>query len=201
VSGKAGHHVPEGWPAPLRAIAALSRLLAVIEGIGIGACLLSVVSLATWQFLERNLTQHHIPFFAVPPWIDGVIRHSVFLLGFLGGAYATYTARHIRIDAVTRVVGVRRRMALRVLTTLVAIFIVGLMVKAAWAFYLVTAEEAGEASQAEQLFTSARGALIIVIGYGVVVFHFAVQVLLDLGWLISGKEPPPEWIAEAAGGH
>ena len=118
---KPHHHVPSTWPAPVRGIAALSRILAVLEGVGIGACLLAVVGLATWQFIERNLTQHHLPFFHVPPWTDGVIRHSVFMLGFLGGAYATYTGRHIRIDAVTRVVKSKKRMALRVLTTLVAI--------------------------------------------------------------------------------
>ena len=51
------HHVPATWPAPIRALAALSRVLAVVEGVGIGVCLLAVVGLATWQFVERNLTQ------------------------------------------------------------------------------------------------------------------------------------------------
>ena len=96
---KPHHHVPPTWPAPIRAIAAVSRGLAVVEGIGIGACMLAVILLATWQFIERNLVQRHLPFFHVPAWTDGVIRHSVFMLGFLGGAYATYTGRHIRIDA------------------------------------------------------------------------------------------------------
>src|SRR5260370_37703312 len=87
---KPHHYGPPDWPFPLRALAGLARLLAVLEGIGIGACLLAVVGLATWQFVERNLVQHHVPFFHVPPWADGVIRPSVFMLGFLGGAYATY---------------------------------------------------------------------------------------------------------------
>jgi TRAP-type C4-dicarboxylate transport system permease small subunit len=195
---KPHHHVPPGWPVPIRGLAALSRALAVVEGVGIGACLLAVVGLATWQFVERNLTMRHIPFFRVPGWTDGVIRHSVFLLGFLGGAYATYTGRHIRIDAVTRAIPPRRRMALRVVTTLAALFIVGLFVKSAWGFYGVTLEESGEASQAGQLFTPARGAMIIVLGYAVVAFHFLVQVVLDLCWLISGQDPPSEWVAEAS---
>jgi TRAP-type C4-dicarboxylate transport system permease small subunit len=196
---RVGHHVPPGWPAPLQALAAASRALAVVEGAGIGLCLFSVVGLATWQFLARNLEQHHVVTLPVPPWTDGVIRHSVFLLGFLGGAYATYTARHIRIDAVTRIVSPRRRMVLRVLTTLAALFIVSLLCHAAWGFYQVTVQELGEASQADQLFTSSRGALIIVGGYAVIAFHFVVQLVLDVAWLISGKEPPASWIAEAAG--
>jgi TRAP-type C4-dicarboxylate transport system permease small subunit len=191
---------PAQWPAPIRWLADLSHFLAVVEGAGIALCLLSVVFLATWQFVERNLTQHHLPFFRVPGWTDGVIRHSVFLLGFLGGAYATYTGRHIRIDAVTRVLKPKKRMALRVLTTLVAVFIVGVFVKAAWGFYQVCLEETGEASQVGQLFTPARGAMIMVIGYGVIAFHFLVQIVLDIGWLVSKDPPPPEWVAEAAHG-
>ena len=108
-----GHACPADWPAPIRALTQLSRGLALIEGAGIIFCLLAVIFLSTWQFVERNLVQRHVPFFHSPPWGDGVIRHSVFLLGFFGGAYATFTARHIRIDAVTRVLGVKARLALR----------------------------------------------------------------------------------------
>jgi len=197
---KPHHHVPASWPAPVRAVAALSRFLAVLEGVGIGVCMFLVVALATWQFIERNLTQRHFWFFHVPPWTDGVIRHSVFMLGFLGGAYATYTGRHIRIDAVTRVVKAKKRMALRLLTTIAAIVIVGIFTKAALGFYRITLQEAGEASQAEELFTPARGALIIVVGYGVIAFHFFVQAVIDVCWLVSKEEPPAEWIAEAAHG-
>jgi TRAP-type C4-dicarboxylate transport system permease small subunit len=197
---KPHHHVPPTWPAPIRGIAALSRLLAVLEGVGIGMCLLAVVGLATWQFIERNLTQRHFWFFHVPPWTDGVIRHSVFMLGFLGGAYATYTGRHIRIDAVTRVLKAKKRMALRALTTLAAIIIVAIFAKAALGFYRITLQEAGEASQAEELFTPSRGAMIIVVGYSVIAFHFFVQLIIDVCWLVSKAEPPAEWIAEAAHG-
>jgi TRAP-type C4-dicarboxylate transport system permease small subunit len=197
---KPHHHVPSSWPAPVRAVAALSRLLAVLEGVGIGLCMLAVIVLATWQFIERNLTQRHLWFFHVPPWTDGVIRHSVFMLGFLGGAYATYTGRHIRIDAVTRVVKAKKRMALRLVTTIAAILIVGVFAKAALGFYRITLQEAGEASQAEELFTPARGAMIIVVGYAVIAFHFFVQAVIDVCWLVSRAEPPAEWIAEAAHG-
>lgn len=202
VSAQRPHQwAPESWPAPIRWLTKLSHGLAIAEGIGIGVCLLAVVFLATWQCVERNLTVRHIPFFQVPGWTDGVIRHSVFLLGFLGGAYATYTGRHIRIDAVTRTLKPRPRMVVRVLTTLAALAIVVIFVKSSWGFYEVTLEEAGEASQAGQVFTSARGALIMVTGYAVIAFHFLVQIALDLGWLFSRQQPPAEWVAEASHGE
>jgi TRAP-type C4-dicarboxylate transport system permease small subunit len=197
---KPHHHVPSTWPLPIRALAALSRLFAVIEGVGIGVCMFAVVLLATWQFVERNLTQNHLPFFRVPGLTDNVIRHSVVMLGFLGGAYATYTGRHIRIDAVTRVLKPRPRMLLRVVTTLAAIGIVLFLMRAALEFHGVTLQEQGEASQAEDLFTPSRGAMIIVIGYAVIALHFFVQLVIDVAWLISRQQPPAEWIAEAAHG-
>jgi TRAP-type C4-dicarboxylate transport system permease small subunit len=190
-------YVPPGWPLPLRLLAKLSHGLAIAEGIGIAFCLATVIFLATWQFIERNLHGHHIWFFPVPRWIDGVIRHSVFMLGFLGGAYATYTGRHIRIDAVTRLVSTKKRIALRILTTAAALFIVVLLVRSAWGFYQLALEEAGEASQEGQIFTSARGAMIMIAGYTVIAFHFFVQIVIDLGWLFSKTEPPAHWIAEA----
>src|SRR5262245_18858813 len=138
-----------------------------------------------------------LTFFKVPVWVDGVIRHSVFMLGFLGGAYATYTGRHIRIDAVTRLVTAKRRIALRILTTVAALFIVALLVRSAWGFYLLALEEAGEASQEGQIFTSSRGAMIMIAGYSVIAFHFFVQIVIDVGWLFSKSDPPSHWIAEA----
>lgn len=192
-----GQHCPADWPAPLRALTHASRACAAIEGVGIIVCLVAVIALATWQFVERNLTQHHLPFFHLPAWADGVIRHSVFLLGYLGGAYAAFAGRHIRIDAVTRMVSVRRRLLLRIVTTLAAFAIVTIFTKAAWGVYRINLEENDDPSQAGQLFTSARGAMIIVIGYAVIAFHFLVQIALDLGWLISRKDPPASYIAEA----
>ena len=40
--------------------------------------------------------------------------------------------------------------------------------------------------------------IIIVLGYAVIAFHFLVQVVLDVSWLVTGQEPPSEWVAEAS---
>ena len=195
---KLGHYPPADFPAPVRALAAISRGLAVLEGVGIGVCLISLVGLATFQFVSRNIRMRGGLWFPnSPDWIDGVIRHSVFLLGFIGAAYAAFTGRHIRIDAVTRMVKIRARMALRIITTLGALAICSAIVWGSVGFYKVTAEEAGEASSAGQLFTSSRGAMIIIVGLSLVGFHFFVQIIMDAVFLISGKEPPQNWISEA----
>jgi TRAP-type C4-dicarboxylate transport system permease small subunit len=197
-----GHHVPADFPAPVRALAAVSRALAVLEGAGIAVCLISLVALAVFQFIARNLRLHGQPWMPPPPeWIDGVIRHSVFVLGFLGAAYATFTARHIRVDAITRMTTPRTRMSLRILTTLAAIVVCAVVVRASYQFLLVCREEASEVGSQGQLFTSARGAMVIIVGMVVVAFHFLVQVAIDVVYVVSGRPPPPVWVAEAGHGE
>jgi TRAP-type C4-dicarboxylate transport system permease small subunit len=195
-----GHHVPADFPAPIRALAALSRALAVVEGVGIAVCLVSLVGLAVFQFVARNLRLHGLLAVPAPPtWIDGVIRHAVFVLGFLGAAYATFTGRHIRVDAITRLFGPRARLFIRMVTALAALVICVLVTRAAYDFLLVCREEAAEVGNEGQLFTSARGALVIIVGVVLVGFHFAIQVVIDAVYALSGRPPPGHWIAEA--GH
>ncbi len=195
MQGQKPHQIaPASWPWVVRALTRISGALAALEGVGIALCLLVIVLLCCFQFVGRNLTTHRIVAVPMPLWIDAAVRHAVFLIGFLGGAYATYSGRHIRIDAVTRALSPRRRLALRAVTTLAAIVIVLLFVDGAWICYH------GETESAE-LFSPARGALIELCGYVVVAFHFLVQLVLDIGWLVSGKDPPSEWISDAAHGE
>jgi TRAP-type C4-dicarboxylate transport system permease small subunit len=214
------HSVPAEWPAPMRALTKMSRVLATVEGVAIAMCLAIVVLMLTWQCVDRNVTQsqwyrfppHWMPAFLhhtihwlvehmrVPPWIDGFIRHTVFMLAFFGGAYATYTGRHIRFDAVSRTLKGRRKLILRAFTTAAAIFVVLLFTKAAYGFFSVLKMEAEEASQAGEIFTPARGALIMVFGYALIAFHFFVEWCIDVGWLVSRKEPPSSWVADAGHG-
>jgi TRAP-type C4-dicarboxylate transport system permease small subunit len=193
-----GHHVPPDFPAPVRGLAALSRALAVVEGAGIAACLIALVALAVFQFGVRNLRLHGQLWVPPPPaWIDGVIRHSVFVLGFLGAAYATFTGKHIRIDTLTRLLPPRARMAVRALVALVAAAVCALVVRAALEFLAICRQEASEIASQGQLFTSARGAMVIIAGVALVGFHFVVQAVIDVVYVATGRAPPTRWIAEA----
>jgi len=211
---KLGHHPPPDFPAPLRWLAALSRLLAVIEGIGIAVCLIAVVGLAVYQCVARNVrTDHvlavgsrelvhyhrHLFLPAAPLWAIGVLRHSVFVLGLLGAGYAAYTAQHIRIDAITRLAQPMGRLWLRILTTMGAIGVVGALTKAAIDFLKAAAME-GDATMSGQIFTSERGTYVIIGGLTLIGFHFVVQLALDAVWIVRRKSPPAEWIAEATHG-
>src|SRR5206468_4921040 len=104
---------PARAPLPLALLARISRALALLEGFGIGLFLVSLVLLACWQFFARNLRGFGVP--AAPIWIDSVLRHAVFFIGFLGAAFATHVVKHLRVDAVSRLLPVRVRLAARIL--------------------------------------------------------------------------------------
>jgi TRAP-type C4-dicarboxylate transport system permease small subunit len=195
---KLGHHLPDDFPAPVRALAALSRALAVVEGVGIGTSLAALVGLALWQLTTRNLRMHGFPNVpAAPDWTDNVLRHSVFIIGLLGAMFATYTARHLRVDAITRLAGIRARLLLRFLSTIGALVVCTLIVHAAWQYRVsVLDENAMEGT----IFTAARGAMIIVVGVAGMMFHFFVQLVIDGTYLVTRREVPEWWIAEAAHG-
>ncbi len=193
-----GHHAPKDFPAPVRALAALSRALAVTEGVGTGLCLLALIALAVFQFMARNLRLHGQLWMPAPPdWTDGVIRHAVFVLGFLGAAYATYSNRHFRIDALTRIMRPRLQLGVRVVATACALVVCTVVVRAGFAFWRVCQQEAGEAAQQSELFSSARGAVVIIAGVALVGFHLFVQLVLDAVYLVTGRLPPTAVLAEA----
>ena len=192
-----GHHLPADFPAPVRALAAVSRVMAAIEGVGIAVSLTVLVLLALWQSIARTLHMGLLP--SMPPapeWTNNVLRHAVFTIGFLGAMFATYTARHLRVDAVTRLAGVRARLLLRVLGTLGALVVSAAIVYWSWDFRRNILGEVGEA----ELFTAPRGALILIVGMSCMMFHMVVQLAIDLTFLVSGREVPAWWIAEASHG-
>ena len=199
-AGSEGHRadLPPDFPAPVRALASLSRFLAVIEGIGIGVSLFSLIALAAWQFVTRNLRMHGFPSVpSAPDWTDNVLRHSVFIIGFMGAMFATYTARHLRVDAVTRLAGERARLSLRVIAAMGAMVVLGFIIHSAWEY---RASVLDETAQEGQLFTAARGAMIIIVGASGMLYHFFTQLAIDATYLLTSREIPPWWIAEASHG-
>lgn len=193
-----GHHLPADFPAVVRALALASRGLAVLEGVAIGLGLLSLVVLALWQSVARTLHMGILPSVSpAPEWTVGVLRHAVFVIGFAGAMFATYTARHLRVDAVTRLLGVRARLLFRVVGTLGALAVCAILVYWAWQFRLSVMDELGEPGA---IFNAARGAMVLLVGVACMAFHFVVQLAIDLTYLISGREVPSWWIAEATHG-
>jgi len=90
---------PDSWPAARAVARKISHGLAIAEGRRHRLLPARGGVPRHWQFVDRNLVQHHIVnpeggllgrILSIPGWTDG--RHPPLgvLLGFLGGAYATY---------------------------------------------------------------------------------------------------------------
>lgn len=197
---------PAKLPLPLRGLAHFSRWIALAEGAALGFLLSALVVLATWQFISRNV---HRDWFPMAPfkyhgsylWVDSFIRHAVFFIGFLGGAFATHVVKHLRVDAITRLLPVRARLAVRVIATIFAAGVCWMLLKAGLAFHAdIIANEGGDIAQAQELVSRARGSMILPVGFALILFHFVVQIILDLSWIVTGEDPPAEWLAEAHGG-
>jgi TRAP-type C4-dicarboxylate transport system permease small subunit len=184
----------------VRALARAGRAVALAEGVGLGGCLAALVGLATWQFGARNLRGFGVP--PAPLWIDSALRHSLFFIGFLGAAFATHAIKHLRVDAVSRLLPVRARLALRVATTLLAAAVCLALLRAGWMFHAdIASTEVGDVSQEGDLINATRGSLALPLGFGLVLFHLLVQAVLDVAWIGSGEEPPAEWLSESHGGE
>ncbi len=174
--------------------------LALVEGAGIFAFLAALTLLATWQFVARNLRPLGVE--PAPFWVDSVIRHAVFFIGFLGAAFATYMSKHLRVDAVTRGLSPRARLVARLVTTVFAAAVCGLLAKGGYEFYAdVVAFESGDVTQTDEVITTAMGSLAMPAGFGLVLWHLFVQLVVDALWLVSGEPIPASLLADAHEGE
>ena len=118
-------------------------------------------------------------------WADIVLRHLVLWIAFFGAAMATSHDRHISIDAFTRFLPERVKHAARVVTNLFAAVV---------CFYLMSAARVFIESEIEfstVIFGDVPAwyaQIIIPVGFGLLMVHFAVRALLDLRSAIKGAE-------------
>lgn len=117
-------------------------------------------------------------------WADILLRHLVLWIGFLGAALATSRERHISIDAFTRFLPVRWKHAVHVVTNFFAALI---------CYYLMTAaitfieSEVDAGTTVYDSIPSWYAEIIIPVGFGLLMFHFAVRVLIDAAAALSGE--------------
>jgi TRAP-type C4-dicarboxylate transport system permease small subunit len=153
------------------------KALTKFEGYVLITLLFIMVVMAFLQVVLRNLFSSGIL------WADIFLRHLLLWLGFLGAAIATSENRHINIDALRRFLSKRMRSAVEVLTDSFAAVICFMLAQASWTFVQ------GEIADRRVLFgdiPSWYAQIIIPIGFGLLVVHFAIRALLHAG-VVAGK--------------
>lgn len=149
----------------------IDRFLYKIEVVLLVALLGTMLGLAVWQVILRNVFSTGLV------WADTVVRHLVMWLGFVGGALATADERHINIDALTKLIPQRGRHMVAVATNAFAVFVCYFMAHSSWTFMLDERTSGGE------LVLSIPTWVVLTIlpaGYAVIAFHFFVKMIENL---------------------
>jgi len=157
----------------------VDALLNKAEGMLLVLFLSVMLVMAFLQVILRNFFSYGFP------WADLLLRHLVLWIAFLGAALATSQERHISIDAFTRFLPERIKYAARVLTNLFAATVCYYLMTAA-ATFLQSEMDAGTVFYGSVPVWYAQ--LIIPVGFGLLMFHFVVRVLLDLRATVKGAE-------------
>ena len=147
----------------------IDRALNRVEAFLLITLLSVMVVLAFLQVVLRDL------FSAGLLWADILLRHILLWLGFLGAAIATSEHRHINIDALRRFLSPRIRRIIDSITDLFAAVVCFLMAKASWTFVQ------GEIDDHRMMLDSIPSwyaEIIIPIGFGLLVVHFAIRSML-----------------------
>lgn len=145
-------------------------LLNKFEGALLVLLLAAMVVMAFLQVVLRN------GFNSTILWVDILLRHLVLWTGFLGAALATSSQRHINIDAFTRFLSPRVRSIVNSLTSVFAVAMCWFLLQASVTF-VKNEMIAGSTIYAD--IPAWYSALIIPIGFGLLIFHFSLRAILS----------------------
>ncbi len=157
------------------------KVLTTIDGwLNKAESALLIVLLILMVFLAFAQVVLRLVFSAGFVWADIFLRHSVLWVGFLGGAIAISSKRHINIDAATHYMSPRLRSGFSIFTNLFAAFVCVLLSNAAIRF---VRDEISSGSFVFGQIPSWYAEIIIPVGFGLFVFHFLVRAVGSVGEL------------------
>lgn len=163
----------------------MTRLLKTIDG---GVARVETALLVTILAVMASLAVVQVSlklFGAGIGWLEMFVRYLVVWVGFLGGAVASFQARHITIDVVSRFVKGRIRRLFGVLVNSISVGLVTLLILVSLS-YIGRKMEDGSVAFAipreggNMEFMEWWFATIIPIGFGLMAWHFCVQAWLYL---------------------
>ena len=165
----------------MRFLQAINNSVARVEAIALAVCLLTMLFVAFFQVVMRNI--YDIGYV----WADILVRILVLWVGLLGAAVATSEARHLTIDVVTKFMPPRIAQSLRVLTWLFAFTICVLLARAAM-LYIEMQKQGGE----DSIFgiPAYVTEIIIPVAFVLISFHFAILILQGIIEVFHPTESP-----------
>jgi TRAP-type C4-dicarboxylate transport system permease small subunit len=110
----------------VKLLTAITNGLARIEAVALAICLLTMLSVAFFQVVMRNI--YGIGYV----WADILVRILVLWVGLLGATLATHECRHLTIDAITKFLPVAVTRVVRVIVRIFALVVCVLLTGASW---------------------------------------------------------------------
>lgn len=145
-----------------------------------------VVVVATVQAFATKIFSHSFI------WSFDVVRAGTFAIAMIGAAFASHHMSHLSMDVVSRRLAPKNRLALRVVLAAFTIFAAYLLLVSGLHLRAQVATEGGTHSIPPHLI-----AALIPFGSGLIIFHTALRMLIDIDYLRRGKLPPEK----APSGH
>lgn len=165
---------------PLNWIFGIDRLLARVEGFLLVSILIVMLFFASLQVILRNFFDTGIE------WGDVFARHLVLWVGFFGATLATKEERHIRIDALAKVISKKWQPVVELLVTIFCIVTGTLLFSASYRFML--GERLAETTLFEGIptwyFIS-----IMPVGFAIITYRYFVH-LVEMLLRFGGKKRP-----------
>lgn len=154
----------------------LDTALTRIEGALLVAFISVMVVLSFVQVVLRNAFSESLL------WGDILLRHLVLWIGFLGAALATSKERHINIDALTRFLTPRLKIAANIVTNLFAATVCYFLLRASVTFLN---NELSEGSTIYGQIPSVYSQIVIPFGFGLIIVHFLIRIAAGVNTLTS----------------
>lgn len=169
----------------LRLILGLNRLLCRVESFLLGFTLIVMLGFASLQVILRNFFDTGIG------WGDVFARHLVLWVGFFGATLATNESRHIRIDALLKIIPKKWQPLVEVFGYCFCIVVGLLLMDAAYKFM------SDEKMAATILFSDIPTwyfISIMPIGFALISFRYVV-LLMQLLMRFAGIKVPASKVA------
>ena len=118
------------------------------------------------------------------------IRYATFLIAMIGGAYAAHHRRLLSMDFVSHFLPQKVRTYSRLINTLFATFIAGLFAYFGWLIFDAQLTEMETRHPVQHWMPEKCAAAAILIGASLLVVHLLFQMVIDVTYLVTGKQPP-----------
>lgn len=135
------------------------------------------------------------------PWVTPAVLALMIVSTFAGAALATSQRRHISMDLLTKVVSLRGRAMLSILTCTLGACI-STFLAIAGCMWVKTNMEFGDPISLALKIPDWYLQAVVPIGFGLCTLHFVLNLLLDVRGLVTGdlSHMPNENVAAAAHG-